>query len=96
MAALIEWTCIMLAKIIFKRMGSAMTNIVDDRLVELETRVAYQEDTLQQLNQIVTEQDKQLLRLQEHIRLLAEKLMSLEGGLEQISGATVSERPPHY
>lgn len=73
-----------------------MVNQLEDRIIELETRLAYQEDTLQQLNQVVTEQDQMILRLQEHMRLVADKLISIEGGLEQGGDMPVNERPPHY
>lgn len=73
-----------------------MVDRLEDRIIELETRLAYQEDTLQQLNQVVTEQDQMILRLQEHMRLVADKLISIEGGVELGGGMPVNERPPHY
>ena len=74
-----------------------MSQDVEDRVVELETRLSFQEDTLQSLNQVITEQDRTIMQLQEQVRHLAEKLSDMEYSLEQGTGkAPANERPPHY
>ena len=67
----------------------------DDRLIELEIKAAYQEDLLQVLNKIVSEQQQQIQRLEKTCQLLNERINSLStesGG----NGASVDEMPPHY
>jgi SlyX protein len=66
----------------------------DDRIIELEIKAAYQEDLLQELNKIVSQQQQQIERLEATCRLLNERIKSLsvEGG----SGETIDEVPPHY
>ncbi len=67
----------------------------DDRLIELEIKAAYQEDLLQTLNKIVSEQQQQIQRLEKTCQLLNERINSLStesGG----NGASVDEMPPHY
>lgn len=74
-----------------------MSQDIEERVVELETRLSFQEDTLQSLNQVITEQDKTIMQLQELVRHLAEKLSDMEYSLEQGAGkAPANERPPHY
>ena len=71
-------------------------NAIDEELIELQTRVAYQEDTINQLNQVVTKQDADIVQLQQQMRLLAKRIDELSfaqnDGAEEIS----NERPPHY
>ncbi|MGS2717956.1 SlyX family protein [Eionea flava] len=62
---------------------------------ELQTRLAFQEDTLQQLDQTIADQDKT-------IRSLIAQLLRWEQRLEEISdtvaesGQPDSQPPPHY
>jgi SlyX protein len=69
---------------------------IGDELIELQTRMAYQEDTITQLNNVVTKQDADIIQLQQQMRLLAKRLDELsfaqDAGTEEIS----NERPPHY
>ena len=67
---------------------------METRLVELETRVAFQEDTIQQLNDTVTQQQFQL----EH---LARELQSIKARLSALTPSNVASEaeetpPPHY
>jgi SlyX protein len=67
----------------------------DNRIIELEIKTAYQEDLLQALNKIVSQQQQQIDRLEATCRLLNERIKSLSaegsGG-----GENVEEVPPHY
>lgn len=67
---------------------------METRLVELETRVAFQEDTIQQLNDTVTQQQFQL----EH---LVRELQSIKARLSALTPSNVATEaeetpPPHY
>lgn len=65
------------------------------RVDELETRLAFQEDTLNTLDRVVAEQDQLISRQQLQLQLLAEKFKTMESRLDQPQ-AMVDERPPHY
>ena len=68
--------------------------MTEARIVELEIRLAYQEDLIQSLNQVVADQQKQLGKLEETCKLLHHKIASLAfSGSEAEAG---DERPPHY
>lgn len=69
---------------------------LEDELVELQTRIAFQEDTINQLNQVITKQDADIIQLQQQIRLLAKRMDEL--ALAQVGGGEeiTNERPPHY
>jgi len=66
---------------------------MEERLVEIELKVVSLEDTVQQLNQLVYEQQKQLDELRALCRLLIRRQ---EDGDGQPPGQPADERPPHY
>ncbi len=55
-------------------MGSSDT--LEQRLELLESKVAFQELAIEQLNQVITDQQMQLNRMQEHLRIVTERLKS--------------------
>ncbi len=65
-----------------------------DRLTDLEIKLAFQEDLLDSLNQVVTEQQKMLDLLQGQVRLLYQQLNSLQPS--DIAMASEEAPPPHY
>lgn len=67
---------------------------LEDRIVELETRLAFQEDTLQQLNDIVTHQQDQIDRLNHRLLALADQLRSIAPS--NIAPQSEETLPPHY
>lgn len=70
--------------------------VLNDRIEELETRLAFHEDTLQSLDKVIAEQDKLLARQQLQLQMLAEKLKSMDLSADELPGPAVDERPPHY
>jgi len=66
----------------------------DNRIDSVETKIAYLEDTLQTLNDIVSNQQKDI----EELRVSCKYLVDRQKGLaEMIEGdADTDERPPHY
>ncbi len=66
---------------------------MEDRIIELETKLAYQEDMLETLNQIVTHQQDELTTL----RLALQKLHQQIQQMPPTNLAnTEQETPPHY
>ena len=69
--------------------------VVDEqRIVEIETKLAHQELTLEELNAVVTEQTSRLMRLEELTERLLDRVQSLSDA--GTSAAVGDERPPHY
>lgn len=50
---------------------------MEKRLIELETRLAFQEDPVEELNEMVIRQQQQIDRLGEELRLLTSRLRPL-------------------
>lgn len=74
---------------------------VNESLVEdLQTRLAYQEDTLVKLNDLVAEQSKELADMKLQLALVYKKMNDMSYQLESLgggeAGALVDEVPPHY
>ena len=71
-----------------------MSQQVNDRLETLESRLAYAEYTVEQLNEEVTTQGRELDRLKHQIQLLVDKLQRVQPS--QIASMAEETPPPHY
>lgn len=69
-------------------------NQYEDRIIELETKVSYQEDSIQQLNDVVTSQQNKLDQCQLAVQELHKRLLELTDGSQPSQNK--DERPPHY
>jgi SlyX protein len=67
---------------------------MEDRITELESRVAFQEQLIDQLNDVVANQDRILLELTAVVKVMGEKINQSQIGAAE----TVTEEapPPHY
>lgn len=66
----------------------------DDRLIDIETKLAHQEDLVNELNNVITDQQARITRLEELSRSLIDRVRSMSDG--ESSGNPSDERPPHY
>ena len=66
----------------------------DARIENLEIKLAYQEDTIQALNDIVVKQQTKLAQLEASCDFLVSQLKDLEG--ISSNGGAPDEKPPHY
>lgn len=67
---------------------------MQDRLTELETRVAFQEQTIQELNDVVTRQQSEIDRLSRGYETLKLELLELAPSL--LASRDQEPPPPHY
>ncbi len=68
----------------------------DDRIVELESRLAFQEHSLNELNEVVTAQQEQIDALRSALQLLESRLSLLVAQTGEPSAKPEDEIPPHY
>jgi SlyX protein len=68
----------------------------DERLTDLEIRIAYQEDTLRSLDTTVARQQADIERLERMNRELYQRLREVSELMEAGSKAPAHEKPPHY
>jgi SlyX protein len=66
----------------------------EDRVIELEIKVAYQEDLIQEMNKIVSQQQQQIGRLEATCKLLNERIKSLSNVMS--ADECIDQQPPHY
>ncbi len=65
----------------------------DQRLTDLETRIAFQEDSIQALSDELYRQQKELDRLQQFCNLMLQRLQDASAAGPM---GPVDEKPPHY
>lgn len=68
--------------------------MTEQRFVDLETRLAHQEHLLLELNDVITKQQENIMRLEKLCDSIVERVRSLGEVLPD--DANVNEKPPHY
>lgn len=71
-----------------------MNNKLEKRIEELESKLAFQEDTIEKLSQEMAAQQQTMYEIEVKIRYLAEKQKSEKGS--QIADISEEVPPPHY
>lgn len=67
---------------------------MEQRLIDLETRLAHHERTAEELSDVIAEQGRTIDRMTLQIRRLVERLLDLEAGPQQ--SPQDDKPPPHY
>ena len=67
-------------------------NTVADRLLELECRIAYQDETIDTLNDVVREQWADIDRMRQKLERLEQRIAEVE----ERQGDEPIAKPPHY
>ena len=68
--------------------------MTEQRFVDIETKLAHQEHLLLELNEVITKQQENIMRLEELCDSIIERVRSLGEALP--GDANVDEKPPHY
>jgi len=66
----------------------------DDRLMDIETKLAFQEHTMDELNSVVIEQQREIDRLKNAVEYLLDKVVQIAD--TRMERAPSNEKPPHY
>ncbi|QBG48369.1 SlyX family protein [Verrucomicrobia bacterium S94] len=71
---------------------SARLQIMEERIIQLESLVAMQDKTIESLNEEIYRQQQDILHLRKRLERLEEKILQLQHPDE----IAENERPPHY
>lgn len=66
----------------------------EDRLIELEIKLALQENTLDVLSDIIAKQGQQLELMQQQLRYLYQQQQG--GSADAPAASLLDDKPPHY
>jgi len=66
----------------------------EQRLIDIEVKLAHQEHALDEVNQVLTDQQMQLTRLEQVCQSLVERLRGLSD--ESAADERDNDKPPHY
>ena len=67
---------------------------MEERIIELESKVAFQDDTIGKLNDIITEHQREIYRLTRELEAIRTKLIALAPSL--LANLDEEAPPPHY
>ena len=73
-----------------------MVEKLTQELIDLQTQLVFMEDTLDKLDNIVTEQSQLIADQQRQLQLLYQKLETQTQGLQIQPFDLLSDKPPHY
>ena len=73
-----------------------MDSETTDRMDELESRLAFQDDLIENLNQVVVRQDKEIIELKQRLIELIGQVKDLEHSSVASGSSAEFETPPHY
>ena len=68
---------------------------LEEKIILLEERQAFQEDTIQKLDDAVSEQQRQIMALEDQLKHLLSQFRKLELSIPDV-GLAEDEKPPHY
>jgi len=67
---------------------------MNDDIIDLQTRVAFQDDLIEELNQVLTSQQQQITRLEMSMGVMRSQIQTMQSSQAEDNG--VEPPPPHY
>lgn len=68
--------------------------MTDKKIIDLETRIAFLEDTVDALNQLVYQQTKEIADYQETLKTMSQHMKQVQSDIAEFKPQ--NEIPPHY
>jgi len=73
---------------------SSESQVLETRITELENRLVFQDDTIEQLNEVVTHQQRQIDQMEKTLTMLKDQMKNLASS--NIATEDEETPPPHY
>jgi len=70
------------------------SQVLETRITELESRLIFQDDTIEQLNEVVTHQQRQIDQMEKTLTVLKDQMKNLASS--NIATEDEEMPPPHY
>ncbi len=67
----------------------------EEAMIELQTKLSFQEDLLESLNQVIVDQQSQITKLERMMEAMLGQLDTMQAAMQQGNGQQ-HEIPPHY
>lgn len=67
----------------------------EHRLIDLESRFSFQEETIRELSEALVRQQQRIDRLEASLKVVAEQVQRVDAG-DDAPQMPKDERPPHY
>lgn len=67
----------------------------EEAIIELQTKLSFQEDLLESLNQVIIDQQGQIAKLERTIEAIIGQMNTMQTAMQQGNGQS-HEIPPHY
>lgn len=67
---------------------------VENKIIDLQTKLSFQDDLLDELNQVVTHQQQHIMRLESALERLQVQIKTLQ--TDNVPGEAKEAPPPHY
>jgi SlyX protein len=68
--------------------------VSDKKIIDLETRIAFLEDSVDALNKLVYQQTKEISQYQEALKNMSQHMKQVQSDIEEFKPQ--DEVPPHY
>ena len=65
----------------------------EDEIIQLQTKISYLEDFLNQIQEVCVDNTKEIQKLKEENHLMAQKIKDMS---DQLEGDIPNRKPPHY
>lgn len=70
------------------------STVTDKKFIDLETRIAFLEDTVDALNKLVYQQTKEIAQYQQALQSMSQHMKQVQSDIEEFKPQ--DEVPPHY
>jgi SlyX protein len=77
-------------------MSDKSNQLVEQRITELEIKMAHQELTIEELNQIIIKQQTEIDNFHTYLKILKNEMESLQFDQKESMEQSIEQPPPHY